>query len=703
MLFKMNKITNLIGAAFLSAITFSIVSAQELKNCGTTEMMQKYFDEHPEIKQQYIAEEHLRDLEDKAAFSKGYKEGDGRAMPPIYTIPVVFHILHEGGTENISDAQILDEMRILNEDYRKLNADISAVVSGFTSIAADCEIQFRLAQKDPSGNCTNGIDRIYSSQTNIGDDGSKLNQWAPNKYLNIWVVKTITSGAAGYAYLPGTTASANDGIMILSTYVGSIGTGSTTRSRALTHEVGHHLNLNHTWGGTNNPGVDCTGTDNVTDTPKTIGWTSCNLSGSSCGSPLDNIQNFMEYSYCSNMFTTGQKTRMRTALTTTTGFGAIPQRYNLWSSSNLTATGLSTPAVLCLADFQSNDVLNVVCQGDNLTFTDLSWNGNPTSWAWTFAGGTPATSTDSVPVITYNTPGVFDVTLVVSNASGSVNASKSSYITVYPNTATYSASFYSESFEGSAVPNADWNVRNANTGSNTWVQTTAAAATGTKSIRIVNSSTYDAHVDELISPTIDITAIPGTPSMTYKIAHAQKLSTSIDKLQVYISTNCGQTWSLRQTISGASLSTAGIVSGSFVPTAAQWVTKTVSLGTISTATSALIMFKFTSDAGNNIYIDDINIMGSVGIDELANNINYTIYPNPAEDNTMVSFTLLENNSVNIKVYDIVGKEINSVFEGNLGNGEHQFPIAEKTHFAAGVYFLRLTVGGASFTKKLIIK
>ena len=284
-----------------------------------------------------------------------------------------------------------------------------------------------------------------------------------------------------------------------------------------------------------------------------------------------------------------------------------------------------------------------------------------------------------------------------------MNASKSSYITVYPNTATYSASFYSESFEGSAVPNADWNVRNANAGSNTWTQTTAAAATGTKSVRIVNSSTYDAHVDELISPTIDITAIPGAPSMTYKIAHAQKLSTSVDKLQVYVSTTCGQTWSLRQTISGAGLSTAGIVSGSFVPTAAQWITKTVNLGTISTATSALIMFKFTSNAGNNIYIDDINIMGNVGIDELANNINYTIYPNPAEDNTMVSFTLLENNSVNIKVYDIVGKEINSVFEGNLGNGEHQFPIAEKTHFAAGVYFVRLTVGGESFTKKLIVK
>lgn len=699
----MNKITSLLGAFFIASLAMNTLSAQELKPCGTTEMMQKALDADPALKQQYLAEEQAREQQDQIAYANGYKESTDRAMPPIYIIPVVFHILHEGGTENISDAQILDEMRILNEDYRKLNADISAVVPAFASITADCEIEFRLAQKDPLGNCTNGIDRIYTSETNVGDDGSKLNQWPRNKYLNVWVVKTITSGAAGYAYLPGTTAAANDGIMILSTYIGSIGTGSASRSRALTHEVGHYLNLNHTWGGSNNPGVDCTGSDSVTDTPKTIGWTSCNLSGASCGSTLDNVQNYMEYAYCSNMFTTGQKSRMRTALTVTTGIGAIPQRYNLWTASNLTATGVSTPAVLCLADFQSNDVLNQVCQGDSLTFTDLSWNGNPTGWSWTFAGGTPSVSTDSMPTITYNTPGVYNVSLIVSNASGSVNATKTGYVTVYPNTATYNASFYSESFEGSTIPNADWNVRNANSGSNTWTQTNTAAATGSNSVRIVNASTYDAHVDELVSPPIDITAIVGVPSLTYKVAHAQKTSTSADKLQVYVSTNCGQSWALRQTITGATLSTAGVVSGSFVPTAGQWATKIISLSSVSTAPSLMVMFKFTSDAGNNIYLDDINILGNVGIDELSGNINFKIYPNPAEDNTIISFNLLESNNADIRIYDVIGKEVSTVFKGNLGAGEHQYSVAENTKLAAGVYFVKLTVGGESFTKKLIIK
>ena len=698
----MNKITTLISAALVTGLSFNLATAQELKLCSTSEMMAKYFEEHPSLKAQYLAEQQQEEQLDIAAFANGYKEGDGKSMLPIYTIPVVFHILHLGGTENISDAQIHDQVRILNEDYRKLNSDISAVVSSFTSIASDCEIQIRLAQKDPSGNCTNGIDRIYSAETNIGDDDSKLNQWPRNKYLNVWVVKAISSGAAGYAYKPGATVftPAIDGIVILSTYIGSIGTGSPSRSRALTHEIGHYLNLDHTWGGTNNPGVDCTGSDAVSDTPTTEGHTACLLTDAVCNPPvIENVQNFMEYAYCSNMFTNGQRTRMRSALTSSTA-----SRNNLWSAANLTSTGISTPAVLCLCDFQSNDALNTVCQGDNLTFTDLAWNGTPTSWNWTFPGGTPSSSTDSVPVITYNTPGVYNVSLVVANGSGSVNATKTSYITVYPNDATYANAFYSEGFEGSAIPNIDWNVRNANAGSNTWTQTTAAAATGTKSVRIVNASTYDTHVDELISPPIDMTAIVGTPVLTYKIAHAQKTATSADKLQIYVSSSCAQSWSLRQSITGAALSTAGIIgSGSFTPTASQWVTRTLSLASLASDTSLFIMFKFTSNAGNNIYLDDINIMGNVGVDELTNNLNFNVYPNPSEDNTLISFKLIENARTDIAIYDVVGKEVATVFSGNLNTGEHQYLIADKTKLSAGVYFIRLNVGGENFTKKLIVK
>jgi PKD repeat protein len=702
MLPKMNKLKLVCAGALLSS---NFIFAQDLKFCGTTEAMNKAFAENPALYQQYLQAEAELKIQDQEAFANGYQQQNRGAMPPVYTIPVVFHILHQNGSENISDAQIHDQMRILNEDYRKLNADNANTVAAFQGISADCEIEFKLAQKDPNGNCTNGIDRIYSAETLIGDDGSKLNQWPRNKYLNVWVVKTISSGAAGYAYLPGTTAAANDGIMILNSYIGSIGTSLPQKSHALTHEIGHYLNLNHTWGGTNNPGVDCSGDDNVSDTPKTEGWTSCSLTGATCTSTLDNVQNFMEYSYCSTMYTTGQKTRMRTALTTTSGLGSLAQRYNLWTPANLTATGLSTAAVLCKADFLNSTSTNIICAGDSVTFTDNSWNGNPTSWSWTFPGGSPGTSTDSIPTITYSTPGTYDVSLTVTNGSGSVSETKTAYIIVNHSTAQYANSIYSEGFEAAAIPNTDFNVKNLDAASNTWQQTATAAATGTKSVRLMNSASYVGHVDELIGPSIDMTQIAGTtPTLTFKVAHAQKTSTSADKLQFYVSTNCGESWVLRKALTGASLSTAGVSSASFVPNASQWVTQSVNLNGYTAQTNLYFMFRFTSDGGNNIYIDDINISGTtIGVDELENNLNFNIYPNPANENTVIDFSLISKQTVDLKVMDVVGREVSTIFNGTLNTGDYKYNVNEQAKLAAGVYFIKLTVDNRVFTKKLIVE
>lgn len=681
--------------------------AQELKPCYTSQMVERALAEHPELVAAYEAENQRLEAIDRAQYAKGYKETDGsrEMMGTIYTIPVVFHIIHQNGTENISDAQIQDAVRILNDDYRKLNSDTSAIVPAFQGIAADCEIQFRLAQKDPSGNCTNGIDRIFSPETMIGDDGSKLNPWPRNKYLNIWVVKAISSGAAGYAYLPGTApGSAVDGIMILSTYIGSIGTGSINTSRALTHEVGHFLNLRHTWGNGNTPAVstNCSMDDGVTDTPNTEGWTTCNLAGATCGSPLDNVQNYMDYSYCSNMFSAGQKTRMRTCITT----GTAGQRNQLPTATNLTATGVSTPSVLCQADFQTNNTTNSVCQGDFLTFTDISWNGNPTGWSWSFPGGTPSVSSDSVPVIQYNTPGVYSVTLTVSNASGSVSTTKTGYVTVNSNTASYVGTIYTEGFEGAPVPSATWLVRNQSPGGNTWVQTNAASASGSNCVKIDNLSTYDTYVDELIGPSIDMTAIAGTsPQMTFKVAYAQRTSTSTDKLQLYVSTNCGLSWTLRKSISGTALSTGGVVTGTFVPTSTQWATQTAILTGFATQPNLYYMFRFTSNGGNNIYLDDINISGTVatGIEDLSENIDFNIFPNPIDENTVISLNLLESQKIEMKIVDVLGRDISTIYKGELNEGEHTYAVKNNGDLSSGIYFVKVTMNEKSFSRKLIVK
>lgn len=696
----MNKITKLFSLTVLIAFLANNSVAQDLKYCSTDEMVKKSLEANPQFVHDFLAEQTRLDQIDQAEFKTGYKsQGKGMEMAIVYTIPVVFHILHLGGTENISNAQVFDAMRVINEDFSKTNADNAATVSTFTSTSANSDIIFKLAQKNPSGICTNGIDRIYSAETNVGDDGSKLNDWPRNKYLNIWVVNSIASGAAGYSYLPGTTSAATDGILILHSYVGSIGTGTVQRSHALGHEIGHFLNLKHCWGSTNNPGVDCSGTDNVSDTPPTEGWSTCNLSGATCGSTLDNVQNFMEYSYCSTMFTAGQVTRMRTALTSATG-----QRSSLITSTNLSATGVSLSAVLCQADFQSNLTNNIICAGSSLIFTDLSWNGTPTGWSWTFAGGTPSTSGSSNPTIVYNTPGVYNVSLTVSNTSGSVSATKTSYVIVNPSSAMYTAPMYAESFEGSAIPNADWQVKNLNTGSNTWAQTNTAAATGSNSVRIVNASTYDGYVDELVGPSIDMTAITGpSPVMTFKVAHAQQTSTSNDKLQVYVSTNCGQNWVLRKSLQGATLSTAGVQSTPFTPNSSQWVTQSVNLSGYATQPNLYYMFRFTSNAGNNIYLDDINMLGNVGVDELSSTINFNVFPNPAEDNAVISFELTRKENVELSVYDIVGRKVSSIFNGNLSAGEYTYPATKNSELSAGVYFVKLTSGNHTYTKKLIVK
>ncbi|MBA3971734.1 MAG: hypothetical protein H0X46_06235, partial [Bacteroidetes bacterium] len=238
--------------------------------CGTTQMHKKMLAEHPELVQV--------EADYNALIAQQMKDNkEMRTVESVYRIPVVFHILHLNGSENISDAQVIDQMNILNRDFRKLNADTSGIVPAFQALAADTKIEFRLAQKDPDGNCTNGIDRIYSHKTLNANDYSKLNAWPRDKYLNVWVIKTMESvGTAGYAYYPSASAGAPfiDGIIIINNYIGSIGTASITNSRALTHEVGHWLNLPHCWGSTNEPEVGC-GDEGVNDTPFTAGHNNC--------------------------------------------------------------------------------------------------------------------------------------------------------------------------------------------------------------------------------------------------------------------------------------------------------------------------------------------------------------------------------------------------------------------------------------------
>ena len=116
------------------------------------------------------------------------------------------------------------------------------------------------------------------------------------------------------------------------------------------------------------------------------------------------------------------------------------------------------------------------------------------------------------------------------------------------------------------------------------------------------------------------------------------------------------------------------------------------------------MFRFTSNGGNNIYIDDINLGGANGIDEgHADLFNFNVYPNPANNKSVISFNMDGKHKVDLKLYDLTGREILTLLNENLAAGDYQFSISEKTELLSGIYFVKLNIDQKQLTKKIIIK
>ena len=170
-----------LGSAFTLAVTLLSASlfGQAPFNCGTDQARQRAIQQDPQVLVRETALEQF--TQEWIQTHEGLRDAD----TIVYIIPVVFHVLHMNGPENISDAQILDEMAVLNRDYRKLNADTNVICCGFGPICADIHVEFRLATIDPLGYPTTGIDRIRTCETYVGDNGSKIHVWRRDQYLNV--------------------------------------------------------------------------------------------------------------------------------------------------------------------------------------------------------------------------------------------------------------------------------------------------------------------------------------------------------------------------------------------------------------------------------------------------------------------------------------------------------------------------------------
>ena len=304
---------------FVLILLFSTtLFAQE--RCGTTDYLHFLENNHPEIMDEKI------NLE--KGIQKWIKDNANYQLKSIITIPVVVHVVYNSPQQNISDQQIQSQITVLNNDYRRTNIDAMMTPSVWTSVAADCEIEFCLASTDPNGNNTNGITRTQTSQSSFSMQGDPVKDtssggkdaWPNDDYLNIWVCN-LGSSLLGYATPPFGNIGSDDGVVIGYNYFGTQGTVQSpyNKGRTTTHEVGHWLNLEHLWGG----GWGSCGNDNVNDTPiqeeENYGCPAFPHNANSCGTTYadgDMFMNYMDYTNdaCMNMFTQGQKTRMIAAI-----------------------------------------------------------------------------------------------------------------------------------------------------------------------------------------------------------------------------------------------------------------------------------------------------------------------------------------------------------------------------------------------------
>lgn len=617
------------------------------------------------------------------------------------TIPVVVHVIHIGGSENISNAQIESQIQILNEDYGKFsgtNGDGNGV---------DTKIRFCLAKIDPYGNCTNGIVRIQSSLTNHQSYQrallKELSFWDNERYLNIYVVKTINGNVGGYSSFPGGPPE-EDGFVVRHNLFGNIGTALSSLGRTASHELGHWLGLYHTFN--NGCGTDvCSDGDYVCDTPpqSSPSYNCSTLNTCSNDSPDvdDQKENYMNYTpdACKNMFTDGQRLRIKATLDTI--------RTQIWQYSNLVLTGcdsnyVSPSTCPVIADFITLN--REICVGNSVYFMDRSLN-NPDTWNWTFIGGTPSTSTSQNPTIIYSTSGTYPVKLVVSNNNSLDSTEIQGYITVnIPGVGDVLS--FGENFDSGAYPPSNLTIVN-NDGGITWELDSLASVSGEYSIKINNLiNTNYGSTDELVLPYLDLsTAHPDSNVfMSFKWAYAKSDPTFSDELLVLLSTDCGVNYNQVFYKTQTALATGPTQTTQFVPDSSQWRDAYISLNNYRNETYVQLKIVNVTDGGNNLYIDNIYVgdgsISTTGVNEADNQLNnIAVFPNPAKDQINIQFSSNSHASVEIIISDINGINLQKeVFIPHKGIVNKSYSMSNMNE---GVYFVTVRSNKYTNTKKII--
>jgi hypothetical protein len=703
-------------ACFVSLIC-SMVAARAQDRCGSMPVLENTFKRNPALKLQYdLQTQSIR----RTALARKLLSQQLRIEGTTVYIPIVFHIVLTN-PNLVTDAMIQNQVDQLNKDFAGLNADSTLIPASFKPLFAKTGIQFKLAQRTPGDEPSNGIERITTTHASfsINDNSVKYtasggaNAWDHNRFFNVWITE-LSQGYLGYATFPNSTVAAEDGVVIKYTALPG-GNAPYNKGRTLVHETGHFFALIHIWGDENG----CSGTDDIDDTPNQGTYTSGCPSGvvktDACTTIAPGImyQNFMDYTddACMVMYTLDQKDHMeatmnmyRPSLLTSNGADPVVS-FNL----DAAAKSINTPLQrICSPTF--SPVITLRNKGaQTLTAVTIKAtvdNGNVSSTTnWTGSLASLAETNVTLNALTVATEGIHVLNVVISSPNGSTDENTSN------DALTLTFQYYqpvspplTESFESTTYPPVGWDIVNPDLGV-TWERTLTAAKTGKASV-ILRNYDYQANgqKDYIRLPLMNITSADSA-FMTFQVAAAvatdpKTTANPWDTLEVLVSKDCGATFTSLYRKAGSDLitrSTATVTS--FIPASTEWRKDSVNLTPYINAGQILIAFANTNQNENNIYLDDINVY-SVSINANLKTKGFMITPNPTNGKIAVQFYPNPALVKGINIFSITGEKVASQRVNGAGSSYYSFDLSM---FASGVYVVQVVLGDRVITQKVIKK
>jgi len=679
--------------AFTLIFQNTLATAQvEKERCSTEKYMQVQLAKSAEL-QSSIAK---ADSEaNKWLSMQKQKRSQNKTNRPIISIPVVVHILYNetAPDDDLPMEQILSQIEVLNQDYQFRNGDRNNIPAIFQDVAANIDIEFCLASRDPNGAFTDGVTRTKLPADlitfTLEDDQIKRPElggvaaWNRNQYLNIWVGR-LEDDVLGYSSSPGFNASI-DGVAIGTRYFGKGSQfnlhPSYNKGRTTTHEVGHWLGLKHTWGSYTRDDNDtddvrgCDFDDGITDTPNSVApYYDCPLLSNSvsCGSQ-DMTMNFMEYvnDVCMYMFTKAQKDRIISVLNS--------NRKSLFDSQGCQNLNFNVDAGISVKSITENycgsdypleiDITNV---GQNLIETlniEYRVNGGMNFPYEKNLSLNPG-DVETLSLANINIAGENIIDVVITQVNGTQDQNiENNTISFTVTTPAYAQIPLTEGFEEvDRFEQEGWRNDNIDQDEFEWLISDefGAPPSGNSSL-IYNNFSGDSisnprnTLDHLITPALDFSNFAAV-SFSFQRAYARYDAQLFDGLSLSYSIDCGNSWEqfwFKENMDLATFPFDVDQGDPFFPATEDWEPETIELNQLSGEKEVLFRITNISGWGQLLWLDNINISAmllSTPVHIINNGIS--LYPNPSVDGLIqVNIQKQQQPFQQISVYNMFGQTI----------------------------------------------